>query len=389
MIQSRIARIVQHHASILEELKSLQNLTKLSFLAIYYSAIAFISMSILIVFKMHTFNVAMVNNKISDAVTNLEWPERLRFSKDFTGEYKSVRTSLLVVMARAQHSLGLSCGGMFELDRTRFKSLVKATYSMVMFLWNVSPNYAPIAFPISLTQLSPAMKRTVRKIYESLLLVYSHLGSVNFLAIFIPIIELLCELKIIRNSFAGIFQNKPRYPSSKSAQTTFWIMTQSRINRLVQRHSDIIGELKSFEKLTRTSFLIIYYTAMLYVSMTIIAILNVQSFSMATIFLLEHILRMIVECYVFCHLATKLNEAHSQIADKIMNLDWPEMLHYSEDYPKEYKSVRTSLLIVTIRAQHSLGISCGGIFEMSQDKFALLVRMTYSVLMFLWKFKAL
>ncbi|XP_039435808.2 uncharacterized protein LOC120417723 [Culex pipiens pallens] len=72
-----------------------------------------------------------------------------------------------------------------------------------------------------------------------------------------------------------------------------------------------------------------------------------------------------------------------------MNLDWPEMLHYSEDYPKEYKSVRTSLLIVTIRAQHSLGISCGGIFEMSQDKFALLVRMTYSVLMFLWKFKAL
>ncbi|XP_052564956.1 uncharacterized protein LOC128093149 [Culex pipiens pallens] len=174
-----------------------------------------------------------------------------------------------------------------------------------------SPNYAPIAFPINLTLLSPAMKRTVRKIYESLLLVYSHLGSVNFLAIFIPMIELLCELKIIRHSFAGIFQNKPRYPSSKSAQTTFWIMTQSRINRLVQRHSDIIGELKSFEKLTRTSFLIIYYTAMLYVSMTIIAILNVQSFSMATIFLLENILRMIVECYVFCHLATRLNEAVS------------------------------------------------------------------------------
>ncbi|KAL1398058.1 hypothetical protein pipiens_009260 [Culex pipiens pipiens] len=110
---------------------------------------------------------------------------------------------------------------------------------------------------------------------------------------------------------------------------------------------------------------------------------------MATIFLLEHVLRMIVECYVFCHLATLLNEVHSQIADKIMNLDWPEMLHYSEEFPKEYKSVRTSLLIVTIRAQHSLGISCGGIFEMSQDKFALLVRMTYSVLMFLWKFKAL
>lgn len=203
--------------------------------------------------------------------------------------------------------------------RTRGRKIIRG--SVYFFMTSVtaqilsatltSPNYAPIAFPINLTQLSPAMKRTVRKIYESLLLVYSHLGSVNFLAIFIPMIELLCELKIIRNSFAGIFQNKPRYPSSKSAQTTFWIMTQSRINRLVQRHSDIIGELKSFEKLTRTSFLIIYYTAMLYVSMTIIAILNVQSFSMATIFLLEHILRMIVECYVFCHLATKLNEAVS------------------------------------------------------------------------------
>lgn len=58
-------------------------------------------------------------------------------------------------------------------------------------------------------------------------------------------------------------------------------------------------------------------------------------------------------------------------------------MQYSDDLPEQYRSVKQSLLIVMINAQRSLGISVGGVYELSLELMVELLHNSYSTLMFL------
>lgn len=67
----------------------------------------------------------------------LEWPDNLLHSTQFSKEYKSLRTSMLIVMQQAQKPLAISCGGFFVMGKDKYTALVRNVYSMAMFVWNV------------------------------------------------------------------------------------------------------------------------------------------------------------------------------------------------------------------------------------------------------------
>lgn len=167
-----------------------------------------------------------------------------------------------------------------------------------------SPDYEPLKIPFDMSYLNPLIKSELERIYESLLLEYSHLESVNFLTIYIPMVELTCELKVVSKAFSTIFPCKSQVKKSK----TFWIKSQNIIKRNVQYHSLILKELKSLEKLTKISFFLVYYMAMFFTAMSAIIIVRVQSFNISMVIMLVKVFNFMTECYVFCHLATEIDQ---------------------------------------------------------------------------------
>lgn len=172
----------------------------------------------------------------------------------------------------------------------------------------MSPEYEPLNFPFNLCYLSPNLHNISKRVYESILLVFSHLESVNFLTIYIPLVELHYELKIVQRSFKKTIMRKSNRNRLKTSETTFWIMIQSRIARIVQHHASILEELKSLQNLTKLSFLAIYYSAIAFISMSILIVFKMHTFNVAMVVIIEHMMRSIAECYVFCCLAADLNE---------------------------------------------------------------------------------
>lgn len=80
----------------------------------------------------------MQNQQIGDALYDLDWYQRLQRTPDLVDEYREIRAALLVVMIKSQQSLGLSCGGMFEMSAEAFQELVNMIYNFFMFLINTT-----------------------------------------------------------------------------------------------------------------------------------------------------------------------------------------------------------------------------------------------------------
>ncbi|KAL9696924.1 hypothetical protein quinque_000365 [Culex quinquefasciatus] len=76
------------------------------------------------------------NESIGWEVYDLDWHEKLEWEEQFLEEYRSVRATMLNVMAVAQQPLRLNCFGFFEFTQDRFYELLNVAYSMYTFLRN-------------------------------------------------------------------------------------------------------------------------------------------------------------------------------------------------------------------------------------------------------------
>ncbi|XP_038115146.1 uncharacterized protein LOC119768682 isoform X2 [Culex quinquefasciatus] len=76
------------------------------------------------------------NESIGWEVYDLDWHEKLEWEEQFQEEYRSVRVTMLNVMAVAQQPLRLNCFGFFEFTQDRFYELLNVAYSMYTFLRN-------------------------------------------------------------------------------------------------------------------------------------------------------------------------------------------------------------------------------------------------------------
>ncbi|KAL9704283.1 hypothetical protein quinque_007801 [Culex quinquefasciatus] len=134
---------------------------------------------------------------------------------------------------------------------------------------------------------------------------------------------------------------------------------------------------------TKETFLLVYGAALGFTAIEIYQILSTKQIGFYEFMILQDTVVFYVEFFCFCWLATKLNDLNNQIANRIYEQEWHSEMQYSDDLPEQYRSVKQSLLIVMINAQRSLGISVGGVYELSLELMVELLHNSYSTLMFL------
>uniref|UniRef100_A0A182SPK1 Odorant receptor n=1 Tax=Anopheles maculatus TaxID=74869 RepID=A0A182SPK1_9DIPT len=162
----------------------------------------------------------------------------------------------------------------------------------------------------------------------------------------------------------------------------FWTGVERHIAQTVKRHEAFISQLNQLKPFLHITFLVMLYSAALFLAIGMFMI-TANGTTMYDVILSGFLFALLLECYWCCRLVDRLNDMNTKIGDHLYSLAWPTELQYTGTNASRYRQVRSSLLIMMSMTQKTLGISCGGMFEMSSEAFASLVKMTYTVLMFL------
>ncbi|XP_053668204.1 uncharacterized protein LOC128718604 [Anopheles marshallii] len=162
----------------------------------------------------------------------------------------------------------------------------------------------------------------------------------------------------------------------------FWTCLERNIAQAVKRHETFIAQLDQLKPFLQTTFLVMFYSAALFLA-TGTFIITAKGTTTYGVILSGFLFALLLECYWCCQLVDRLNDMNAQIGTNLYNLPWPTELQYTKATASRYRQARSSLLIMMSKTQKSLGINCGGMFEMSSEAFASLVKLTYTMLMFL------
>ncbi|XP_053678197.1 uncharacterized protein LOC128728595 [Anopheles nili] len=163
-----------------------------------------------------------------------------------------------------------------------------------------------------------------------------------------------------------------------------WTRFVTRTTRVVRRHEAFLEQLNMLKPFLCTAFLVMFYSAALFLAIGTHQITSATNgFSMYHIVLGGYLCTLLIECYRCCQLVDQLNDLNKQIGQQLYGLEWPLELRYSPQDDRLYRQTRSSLLIMMSSSQRSLGITCGGMFEMSSEAFASLIKMIYTLVRFL------
>nr|XP_029731373.1 uncharacterized protein LOC109426304 [Aedes albopictus] len=145
----------------------------------------------------------------------------------------------------------------------------------------------------------------------------------------------------------------------------FCNILKRELNMIAARHAELIEQVATMRTLLKISFLLIFYTEMAFIGCALFYA-KMQGLTMNTVIVVSYVSAILMECYWFCRLTDILNHTNHEIGYALYNLNWPEKFCDMPNSRKEY-----------------LGITCGGMFEMSAAAFHELMKMIYSCLMFL------
>ncbi|XP_050099247.1 uncharacterized protein LOC126579739 [Anopheles aquasalis] len=170
-----------------------------------------------------------------------------------------------------------------------------------------------------------------------------------------------------------------------SAGTVDWRQLEHNIAQTVGQHEQFLAQLERLRPFLRATFLVMFYSAVLFLAIGTFMI-TANGTTTYDVILSGFLCALLLECYWCCRLVDRLNELNAGIGTLLYGLDWPTVLRYRGENAGEashYRQVRAALSIIQSRTQVGLGISCGGMFAISSEAFASLVKMTYTMLMFL------
>ncbi|EJY57462.1 AAEL016981-PA [Aedes aegypti] len=162
----------------------------------------------------------------------------------------------------------------------------------------------------------------------------------------------------------------------------FWSALKNEISLIAERYSVLTEHVATVRNLLKVSFLLIFYTEIVFIGCALFYV-KLIGITMNTVIVVSYVAAILLECYWFCRLADNINDTNIAIGFALYNLDWPIQLCDLPNSRKQYLEIRASLLVMMTRSQQNLGITCGGMFEMSAQAFDELMKMIYSCLMFL------
>ncbi|XP_019557291.3 uncharacterized protein LOC109402125 [Aedes albopictus] len=170
--------------------------------------------------------------------------------------------------------------------------------------------------------------------------------------------------------------------NEKMATSKFWNIFRTELNMVAARHAEVIEQFATVRTLLKISFLLIFYTEIVFIGCALFYV-KMLGLTMNTVIVVSYVTAILMECYWFCRLTDIVNDTNHAIGCALYNLNWPEKLRDMSNLRQEYLEIRVTMLVIMTRAQQKLGITCGGMFEMSVAAFHELMKMIYSCLMFL------
>ncbi|XP_058811285.1 uncharacterized protein LOC131676181 [Topomyia yanbarensis] len=206
------------------------------------------------------------------------------------------------------------------------------------------------------------------------------------------------ELKNIATDLADIFDRADREieetvsndqrvkgnPSELEVfkELKFLVVLKRELCVFAARHSDLLAQLNTVKPFFKWIFFCLFYGQLVTVA-AVLFYMKIQGITTETVLLVTYTSSVLFGCYWFCLLADDMNDANELIGDTLYDLDWPQRMRYRTEKQREYREIRASMLTVMINSRHNLGISCGGLFNMSSQAFTSLMNMIYQSVMFL------
>ncbi|KAL9708010.1 hypothetical protein quinque_011528 [Culex quinquefasciatus] len=233
-------------------------------------------------------------------------------------------------------------------------------------------------------QFSLFEQKLYSNVYSGLFTVYSFIGASNFLTMYLGLVGLRAELRIAVDSFGKVMDRVNNRLENDPGEQNFWKFLQDELNSCIEHHSTVLNQLKVFKNLTCMSLLVSYYMTMAHTAIGVIHVLSKPSLDFLSVLAIDFTLRYLLEFYVFCHMVTSLNEEHSKIGLLLSHQPWISQLRIESKYRSQYRQIRATILIVMTQSQRSLNISCGGIFELTMDKFTTLIKTSYTLMAVVW-----
>ncbi|EJY57788.1 AAEL017277-PA [Aedes aegypti] len=251
-----------------------------------------------------------------------------------------------------------------------------------------------LLLPFYLEGLSSSENRIIQKLYSGMFSVYASYASTNFLAVYLPMSTLKVELKVVVDAFEKIVHRvdertvgKNMQPLEDLNEAVFWEILRDELTQCIRAHGAVLARVKALKKLTDPTFLLLYYMTMLFIAIGVIAVLFTPKFDSFNTISLEYTFRYTMEWYVLCYLVSNFNEEHNDIAKKLSQFHWGVDLRYSKRFARDYKQIRSMVLMVIMQSQKSLNFSCGGLFELTMGSFTAVINKTYTLTTYFWNIK--
>ncbi|XP_058064745.1 uncharacterized protein LOC131214380 [Anopheles bellator] len=204
--------------------------------------------------------------------------------------------------------------------------------------------------------------------------------NVSFTIMNTLLIGLYDELACIAADYGQLFAGNA---APQRLRGTFdWDQLERHIARTVHRHEVFQGQLSNIKPFLRTAFLLMFYAAVQLLTLGAFMI-SVNGITTYGVILVGFLTVVIFECYWCCRLVDRLNDMNASIGTLLYSLDWPTKLRYSPRDASRYRQARTSLSIIFSKTQNGLNITGGGMFEICSEAFARLMKISYTLLMFL------
>ncbi|KXJ81542.1 hypothetical protein RP20_CCG018935 [Aedes albopictus] len=251
----------------------------------------------------------------------------------------------------------------------------------------------PFQIPIDLGSLPKVFKKGIEIWYNFSFIPSSYIAASNFLSIYLAMIGLRAELRIAHDSISNI-PNKVKYLNSIDGKDElfeqkkeFWIDLHSELKQSIQHHVEVLINLNILKNVTNLSFMLLYYMTMILIAAGVLIVIFNPVVDVFYVFAIDYTFRYVLECFVFCYTVSSLNATHFAIGEALVHQSWISKLRFSKQYGEQYRAVRAGILMELMESQRNLGINCGGMFELTLEKFTRIINTSYSLTMFLWTFR--
>ncbi|XP_055587982.1 uncharacterized protein LOC129740355 [Uranotaenia lowii] len=183
-------------------------------------------------------------------------------------------------------------------------------------------------------------------------------------------------MPILSNSHAAEPNQRNYYEDQR-----FWKSIKQQIRVIANQHNEVLIVYYKVKHLVEISFFITYLYSLVVWGLLTFAICRI-GFSMLSVISFVAMLAFIFTNYSCCWMVESLNEMYEKLSLTILEL--MTQIPFSRKHHREYKDVRSTLMLIHQNASYGTVLSCGGFLNIETTVIARLVQTTYTLVAFLF-----